>query len=280
MSSRPPAEVQDHRYSTAPRRGYQLEIRTLTGDDIGTRIERRGLPYEWEELAISNAIAMRSRLVVDIGANVGNHSLYWARHSGVNVVSFEPKGEALELLDLNIGRNHLFSRITMHPVALGAEAGRGRLHVTAGNLGASHVEVAIGSAPSTEHDVEIKCLDSFYLHGIGLLKIDVEGMELEVLRGSKATLRREQPVVWVELLSIEADQLVRMTLAELGYWRRPLWMSETNALFVRNWAQVAALVRSPLALRLLAKRAIGHSVRSLRRRVRRALISPLGDVSN
>ena len=113
------------------------------------------------------------------------------------MVSFEPKGEALELLVLNIERNQLSSRITVNPVALGTKAGRGRLHLMAGNLGASHVEVSDVSAPSTDH--------------------------------------------------------------------------------VRNWAQVAALVRSPLALRVLTKRAIGRSVRPVRHRFRRPLISPLGE---
>lgn len=253
-----------HVFLTAPRRGHRLEIETAANDDIGRRIERRGLPYEWEELAISNALARRSERVIDIGANVGNHALYWAAHSDTDVVSFEPAGLALEMLIRNIERNQLSSRITVHRVALGEVGGRGRLHVASGNLGASHIELIQASGFRDENEVEIARLDDYVLRGVGLIKIDVEGMEIDVIRGAKETLAREGPAVWVELLTGEASRLVRLELEAVGYRQRPIMLSDTNALYLRKRSQALAIARSPTALRLLARRATGRRSRSLR----------------
>ena len=251
-------------YTTSPGCGHTLEIETPPGDDIGRRIERRGLPYEWEELAISHSVVSKSVRVIDVGANVGNHSMYWAVHSGAEVEAFEPEGMALDMLRRNIERNGLSSKIAVNPTALGAVAGRGRLREKHGNLGASHLEMTAPADDLDGSEVSVACLDSYSFRNVGLIKIDVEGMEIDVIRGARETLRRERPVVWAELLTSDAARVVQLELTDLGYWRRPIMLGETNALFISNRSQAFMILRSPLAVRLLARRAAGRRFRLLR----------------
>lgn len=127
---------------------------------------------------------------VDIGAQVG----LWSRLMAMDfalVTAFEPLPAHLECFDRNMADA---SNVTLHRVALGTDEGTIDLHMPPETTGNTHVAVA-GEAGVT---VPLRTLDSFGLHGIDFLKIDVEGFEREVLLGGEATIRRERPVIIIE----------------------------------------------------------------------------------
>ena len=258
-----------HEYYSAPIGGQLLTICAPVGDDIGERIARRKLPYEWEALSISDRMVRRLGDVIDVGANIGNHSLFWACESGARVAAFEPPGYALELLQKNLRLNKADGQVCIYPVAAGEKSGVGILHRVDGNLGASYLEVLDSSVGDVSDSIPVEPIDDFSFRGVGLIKVDVEGDELSVLVGARETLRREQPAVWVEVLNAEARRNVRIELRAVGYRVPPIWLSDTNAFFCPTWADAAFMIACPRSAWLLLRRSIGRHYRSLRRALAR-----------
>lgn len=125
------------------------------------------------------------RVALDIGAHVGFWSM-WLADEFESVHAFEPSPEHAECFSRNVtGKN-----VTLHQYALGASAGRSGLSSDPDNSGKACL--AAGAA------VEVRALDSFELQDVGLIKIDVEGYESEVLDGARRTIARCRPIVVFE----------------------------------------------------------------------------------
>lgn len=161
---------------------------------------------------ITRLAAMRPGLVLDIGANIGNISQALVA-SGHRVVAFEPQPEVFALLKLNCPTAECYN------VALGAE--KATLQMPAvdysrpGNFGALEIGGGTGLA------VEVRTLDSFAFQDVSLLKIDVEGFEESVLRGGIETIRRCQPIIYLEADRPEKLASLAYFLDALGYERTP-----------------------------------------------------------
>jgi FkbM family methyltransferase len=207
-------------------------------DLISNTLRRQGV-YEAELLeatasALQNLAAkpedVRGR-VLDVGANLGSYALPMAKaYPGLELVCFEPQPLVCDLLRKNIELNQL-SNVVTHALALSDSAGE----VTA-TLPEYELEPNIGAFSLDEevqaHDYEVKTrgatqtvqlrtLDSFDFREVRMLKVDVEGLELSVLRGGQQTLvqngfppllfeawtwkpwyaqRRRELIAWVEAL--------------------------------------------------------------------------------
>jgi FkbM family methyltransferase len=140
-----------------------------------------------------------SGVAVDVGANIGNHSLWFAAVCGLPVVAFEP------VTHKELRRNVEGYDVSVQPVALGAKPGRAR-HVGDWRL-------------KPGGDLPVVTLDSFGLMGVAFIKIDVEGMEPDVLAGTSDLLSREHPVIYAETWGDDATARVRKVLAPHGYRR-------------------------------------------------------------
>jgi FkbM family methyltransferase len=130
---------------------------------------------------------------VDIGANIGNHSLYFSDLFR-SVYSFEPHPRAFALLSFN---SELNSNIT--PVNIGISDVAGKLYLCSNvqNIGNSRLsEVDPGSA----HMVRVATLDESIdpAEDITLIKLDVEGHELKALLGSKKIIGKRKPIIMFE----------------------------------------------------------------------------------
>lgn len=186
--------------------GYDLEL--PEGDHI-TREVARHVPYESQLLELAAAVA-RDGLVVDVGAHAGNHTVYLAK-AGARVVAFEPNAAIGRFLELNIASNALAGRVTVHPVGLWNERSSGRVQPgPAGNTGSTALSEDVAG------DIELVPLDSFEL-APDVVKIDVEGAEMQVLEGAAATLAAHRPAVFVE--AHQALDEVAGFLSRLGYRR-------------------------------------------------------------
>lgn len=127
-------------------------------------------------------------IILDAGANVGATGVWWvAHHPGATLHCFEPEPANFALLQANLGDR---PRVGLHQVALGEEEGTANLHVA--EHGAMHT-MADASVGTSEVEVPVWRLDRFLerhdLPRVDILKLDVEGFEMEVLRGFGERLR-------------------------------------------------------------------------------------------
>jgi len=192
-------------------------------------------------------------LFVDVGANVGTYSLLAAATPDLQVIAIEPSTIAYRRLVENIDINALGGRVSVLQAALGAEAGEALISV--GHDAINHV---LGLSETEEHEVvPMERLDDLVARSgrdVTLVKVDVEGLEKQVLQGASQLLASTSPVLIVEANDPEA---LRDLLAPLGYQpcsydpaRRHLatvdWLDihDNNLLAVRDRAAVEARLSS------------------------------------
>jgi FkbM family methyltransferase len=133
----------------------------------------------------------------DVGANIGNHSLYFRKYYP-KVFSFEPNPRTYKVLSLNA---ELVDNIECFNVGLSDTARRAFLNINAGNVGGSHLSVDETYRSNTQQEIVLETLDGMaesFGGRLGLVKIDVEGHELAVLKGGKELLARDKPVILFE----------------------------------------------------------------------------------
>ncbi len=134
--------------------------------------------------------------VIDVGANIGYYTIMAAKYLNSGIVhSFEPDGANIKLLNKNIAVNGL-ENVKVYPGAVsnkeqmtpyyrsGDESG-------AHNIVGSHNLKAKGVVPTV-------VLDMLNLSNVGLMKVDVEGAEVLVIRGARELLQRSHPILFVE----------------------------------------------------------------------------------
>lgn len=139
-------------------------------------------------LAIARAFVNKKSVVVDIGAHIGTFAIPIAAEVE-KVIAFEPSSDAFALLSRNVEINNASAQLLN--VALGSEKGSGTLVVRNASNAGANTFVTGGSIPVTTLDDEVEHAD--------FIKIDVEGMELEVLRGGARLIERARPVVLFEV---------------------------------------------------------------------------------
>lgn len=161
-------------------------------------------PGEMEVGPACQLLCPQDGVVVDIGGNVGTTTLAFAQcvpRGRVHV--FEPSPSMLPWLRRNLELSRL-QNVTVHPFGLADAPSRGRLQVAvAGNPGSAFVAAddgkddAVVLAPA----IEVRRLDDALadLSRLDFVKIDVEGLELRVLRGAEGLLKRHRPAVLFEV---------------------------------------------------------------------------------
>ena len=156
-----------------------------------------GAFYEAEELAIIQRYFPIGGRFLDIGANVGNHSLYVAlfMHAEL-IVPVEPHDRAVRILLSNLVLNQLEGRADLNWLGYGVgrstEEGFG-INWHKRNLGGGRLKAGSGDIPLVS-GAEIIGDREF-----DLIKIDVEGMELDVLEGLMPAFATHRPVLFVEV---------------------------------------------------------------------------------
>ncbi len=202
----PPGSWVQVRYAST-----EWKMRVPPGDHIGG-VLAHGVPYEVELLEVSAGLLRPGDRVVDVGANIGNHTLFWAVHCKAAVDAFEPNPAALEYLRTNVELSDA-TAVTVHSQALGAAAGTASvLQAADGNLGACKLKT--GNGP-----ISVARLDDVVVGPVRLIKIDVEGLEVDVLAGATAVLERDLPFVIAECSSDAALRAVDEILTRYGYRR-------------------------------------------------------------
>lgn len=132
-------------------------------------------------------------IVFDVGAGFGLYTLP-ALATGATVNAFEPEPTAYGLLLQNVKANPTFEdRFILHPYALGAK----EEHIDFYEMNKRHGYI-IKDESSSHFGIDIRTIDSLGMNKLNLIKIDVEGGELEVLQGGKETLTKYKPSLLIE----------------------------------------------------------------------------------
>jgi FkbM family methyltransferase len=138
-------------------------------------------------------------LALDVGASLGLWSLPLARAAragGARLWCFEPNPENLPWLEANLAANGLAGVTEVHAVALGSRPGTARLGYREHGGGNGALLDLAGVATV---EVAVRRLDDVELPGrVSFVKMDVEGFELEVLRGARALIARDRPAIFGE----------------------------------------------------------------------------------
>jgi FkbM family methyltransferase len=169
--------------------------------------------YEENALIDIFSRGLKRGMVIDVGANIGNHTVFFGKVLNRRVMALEPYEKAFRVLERNVELNGLSKRVMVLRKAAGRSAGRGRLEIPPeGNWGKARL------LPEHDGAIEIIRLDDLKLRGpVALVKIDVEGMEADVLEGARRLLKRKQPVIYVEAQTALQYGSVRRILRSLGY---------------------------------------------------------------
>lgn len=223
--------------------GHRITV--FANDYIGKKIARTGL-YEREPLEFLLELLQNidDAVVLDVGANIGNHALAFSTRAG-QVHAFEPLPEACSLLEQNIRQNSI-GNIKAHPFALSDATGMSTLYRNrSGNVGGSSFDQpgGTGEAVTVHKKIGDRVVEELGLDRIDLVKIDVEGHELYALNGLMRTLEKFHPCIvmeWTDPVSIErlrGSDMMRFlqneyhiyvlgTKHERGYWhgRRFAWV--------------------------------------------------------
>jgi len=137
---------------------------------------------------------------VDVGANIGALTVPLARIVGPNggVLAFEPQPENFGLLQRNIADNNLNSVVTAIPCALGRETGTLPAPMLCELDNANYGRVVLGKGTQRVDVVSLDAALADMAVQLQLIKIDVEGQEIEVIEGARATIARCRPLLYVE----------------------------------------------------------------------------------
>ncbi|MFU1476853.1 FkbM family methyltransferase [Roseovarius sp. C7] len=159
--------------------------------------------YELEELAIIQRYFPLGGRFLDIGANVGNHSVYLAKFLRASRVAMvEPNPLAIPLLQANIFLNGLEAVCERGYLGYGLSDGAvetATIRTGNNNLGGARVKEGAGDVPLRTGDA------LFGDQAFDLIKIDVEGMEMKVLAGMRSYLAARPTRIFIEVDKVNYD---------------------------------------------------------------------------
>ncbi len=193
---------------------YDVVVPHAQTDYVQRLIYTTGLPYESHMLRAMSKLVGPGDLVLDVGAHVGNHTMYLAAVCGCDVVAYEPNLELTDALCQSIRLNRLEHLVKVRRAAVGRTASWGVFAESLPeNIGAQRVEVT-----GDVGDFEVAVLDKEVLEErVALIKIDVEGMELQVLEGAELLIDRDRPHLFVECIDLAAFEMLASWMTTHGY---------------------------------------------------------------
>lgn len=202
----------------------------LPSDFLGKHIicngvfERETMEYVARVLDICAPVSKTQSVFLDIGANVGNHTCFFA-HRFALTIAVEPSSVVASILRSNVLLNDLWSKVTVMEAAFSEYSGTAmHYNATNDNLAGSSLDntrkdtkSAIGKEVSviTGDEAVFRTVPSGAV--IAFVKIDVEGHEYSVIQGLVETLRRDQPVLVFEADAGPSGQKCLDLLRQIGY---------------------------------------------------------------
>lgn len=205
--------------------GRDIQIEGHSRDDLIFRaIEGEGRFYETDLLEYMRAVLGRDNAcVIDVGANIGNHSVFLGLFVSDLVVAVEANPEVATILERNLRTNSV--RHVTCRLGVGAAVGSASLVLADAqrhNIGAAQLLLA---PDGREAPIPVTTLDALAAsiagqlgdRSIAAIKIDVEGMEPDVLKGATGLIQRHRPELFIETIDRRKLREVTGILKPLGY---------------------------------------------------------------
>lgn len=218
------------------RNDYHLVNQGAGGYGVGYQILGQSC-FDSSEVELALAILSLRRkyfgdgvFAIDCGANIGVHTVEWAKHmhGWGRVHGFEAQERIYYALAGNIAINNCLNA-SVHFAALGSKDGVLKIPVADPLLPASFGSLELRPSESNENigqpinysesamqAVELKSLDSYGWQRVDFLKIDVEGMEDEVLAGASNIISRCKPTILMEVIKTDRSKIKKFILDQ-GY---------------------------------------------------------------
>ncbi len=172
--------------------------------------------YEIDLLDYIRSLGIRAKVAIDVGANIGNHSVYFGNFIADHVICVEANDELLPILESNCSQNQVNYEI----IGKGLGEASGTASITfpiENNVGAAKLEKGNG-------DIIITTLDDVApATGVDLVKIDVEGMELDVLLGARRLLSTQHPHLVIEAATEDSLRDIKKLLSTYNYIKLSKW---------------------------------------------------------
>jgi len=211
------------------RTGYMVYNRNDTY--VGASLEKYG------EYCESDARMLRQLLppggvAIDVGANIGAHTIALAKQAGTIgfVIVFKPQRIVFQTLCANLAINSIVN-VDAHHAAVGGDQGFVRVPELDYGQRANFGGLSLIGIVEGRRVPLVRLDDTVRIPRLDLIKIDVEGMELDVLRGADQLLQRYRPFLYVE--NDRADKsapLIRhLRILEYRlYWKRAPLFNPNN----------------------------------------------------
>jgi FkbM family methyltransferase len=176
--------------------------------------------FEEEELKTVSSLLTKDSIILDVGAHIGSHTIYWSKITQAKLIYVvEPILRAYKMLLANLALNYCHN-VNVDYIGLALGKDRETRYASQNfenNLGSTSL---ISKSFNLQRE-QIKVVpgdDLFADKSIDFIKIDVEKMELDVLYGLKNTIRKNKPIVFIEVQDENKKDF-------------QLWMAENNYKF-------------------------------------------------
>ena len=189
------------------------------GEALSDRINRDQDYFEREILDYLEQNHKDQKTILDIGACLGNHTLFFATHLNYDsIVAFEPITDNFVLLKENIVN---LSDVWLRKEAVGDVTTDVMMTINRGNMGACEIN------PEGDIRVHQVKLDDIFVPPVSLIKIDVEWVELSVLDGGRALIAEDKPLILIE----DSNAAYEPYMLDMGYYIEAAWHGEKTYLY-------------------------------------------------
>ncbi|ANY15042.1 hypothetical protein AW878_08945 [Bordetella pseudohinzii] len=215
-------------FAQAEHRGRKFHFVHLAGDLVPSKMAERGQFHEHGYLNLLARLHQPGKIIVDGGSGIGTHAVFFAGVLGAPVIAFEPQSFNYRCLLANVHLNEVVDKVDLRQVALAGEPGRIALaQVVAGDFGSfSSQAERLARADNkgldaSRFEISASTLNAElqgYASAISIIKLDVEGQELDVLRGATTIIAQSLPVIAVECSTRSQYENTKLLLAAFDYF--------------------------------------------------------------
>lgn len=206
-------------------KNIQMQVPDIR-DHISYEIARQKKFFSYTNLEDIRQFIPQNAVIVDAGANIGNHSLFFARVcAAAEIHSFEPQEDVFRILERNIFLNNCKGIIIPYKLALGDKVGHASIDFREDlDISSSKKMLNLGGVFIKEDDTgsfRLDTLDNILfakLRRLDFMKIDVQGFEVRFLKGAFRIITQFKPLMYLEVTTQEElNSKILPIMDELGY---------------------------------------------------------------
>jgi FkbM family methyltransferase len=208
-------------------------FKTHPNDTVISDSLRQGILFEKFYLSFLKQFINPNKNVLDIGANIGVHSVIYSNYlTSGKVYSFEPQKVVYDILLANLNKNKCHNVI---PLNIGVSNSNTQLFMAVDyDSKENQGGFAICEKSEGVNGITIECrrIDDHNISNVGYVKIDVEGHEYEALLGMKELMKRDKPFLFIEIHEFSPTKNAVFQLIEDFGYTQYMKMSHCDYLFM------------------------------------------------